>query len=165
MPTLTAPRVHPCIWYNYTAEAAAEYYTALIPNSSIELVSRYSAAAAKQMGIAEGTAMVVNFRLDGQLIMALNGGPQFPLTPAVSLVLTCADQAELDRYWERLLDGGKPSQCGWLTDRYGLSWQVLPQGLGQLMSSAKGEAGQRVMAALMQMVKLDIGVLEAAARG
>ena len=164
MASISIPRIHPCLWFDGNAEPAAEFYASLIPNSAIASVSRYSDEAAKQMGIAEGSAMVVMFRLDGQLIMGLNGGPKYPLTPAVSLVLNCADQVELDHYWDRLLVGGQPSQCGWLTDRYGLSWQVVPLGLSELLSKAKGEAGQRVMAAMMQMVKLEIAVLEAAAR-
>jgi predicted 3-demethylubiquinone-9 3-methyltransferase (glyoxalase superfamily) len=165
MASISTPRICPCLWFDGNAEPAADFYTSLIPNSAIESVSRYSAEAAKQMGIAEGSAMVVMFRLDGQLIMGLNGGPMYPLTPAVSLVLNCADQVELDHYWDRLLVGGKTSQCGWLTDRYGLSWQVLPRGLSELLSRSKGEAGQRVMAAMMLMVKLDIAALAASAEG
>ncbi len=165
MLSLSSPRLYPCLWFNYNAEEAARFYTQLIPNSSIQSVSRYPQAVAEQVGVSTDTAWVLLFRLDGQLIMALNGGPTYPLTPAASLMLTCTDQAELDHYWEALLDGGSSMACGWLTDRFGLSWQVVPQGLVELLSTGSSDVVGRVMEALMQMVKIDIGVLEAAARG
>lgn len=144
--------VMPCLWFDGAAEQAARHYCAIVPGSAIRNVMRQ----------ADGNAFVVEFDLGGRPCMALNGRPDMAFTPALSLVVTCADQAELDRVWDGLLEGGAPQRCGWLTDRYGVSWQVVPAGLGEMMR--KGDAAQRgrMMAALMPMVKLDIATLKAA---
>ncbi len=166
MATLVTPRIYPCLMFHTHAEQAAQYYCSLIPNSSIESVSRYTGESSQMAGMPEGTAMVVMFRLDGQLIMGLNGGPSNPMNQAVSLVLTCGTQTELDHYWQALLaDGGRPLQCGWLVDRFGLSWQIVPEGLMELVSGGDSAVAQRVLQQVWQMTKLDIAALEAAAGG
>jgi predicted 3-demethylubiquinone-9 3-methyltransferase (glyoxalase superfamily) len=147
------PRVTPCLWFDGNAAAAVEQYVALFPNS-------------RRLGAgADDTPVMVEFELDGQPFMALNGGPDYHFTPAVSFVISCADQAEVDHYWDGLIDGGAPSQCGWLTDRFGVSWQIVPTRLGELMSDPDAERAGRVMQAMLQMVKLDVAQLEAAAAG
>lgn len=151
--------------FDTQAEPAAEFYCSLLPNSTIDSVSRYTGPSAQMAGMPEGTAMVVLFRLDGQQLMGLNGGPSNPLNQSISLVLTCDTQAELDHYWNRLLDGGRALQCGWLVDRYGLSWQVVPKGLMELVSGSDPVVAARVLQQVWQMVKLDIATLEAAAGG
>jgi predicted 3-demethylubiquinone-9 3-methyltransferase (glyoxalase superfamily) len=155
-------RIAPCLWFNGDAEAAATQYVALFPNSRIGAVSRYGEGAP----FAAGTALMVEFELDGQRFQALNGGPMYKFTEAISLSIPCSTQAEIDHYWDGLLaGGGTPSQCGWLKDRFGLSWQVVPEALGRLMSGGDAAVTGRVVAAFMKMVKFDIAALEAAARG
>ena len=155
-------KVTTCLWFDTQGEDAAKFYTSLVPHSSITHVSRYGPG----MPMPEGTAMVVKFTLGGASYMALNGGPMFKHSEAASIVVSCDDQAEVDRLWSALAaDGGKAVQCGWLKDRYGLSWQIVPRRLEQLMTDPDSAKRQRTMAALMQMVKLDIGKLEAAHRG
>ncbi|TFU05989.1 VOC family protein [Polymorphobacter arshaanensis] len=154
--------ITPCLWFNGEAEDAAKLYTALFPDSSIGAVSRYGAGAP----FPAGTALMVEFSLGGQRFQALNGGPQFPHSEAISLSVACADQAEVDHYWDGLLaGGGSPSQCGWLQDRFGVSWQVVPAALGRLMSAGTPEQSGRVMAAMMKMRKFDVAALEAAFAG
>lgn len=135
--------IHPCLWFNGQAKEAAEYYCSIFPNSQITV----------------DTPMVVYFELDGRKIMGLNGGPEFKFNEAVSFVITCDTQEEIDHYWNSLTaNGGRESQCGWLVDKFGLSWQVVPANLGKLMSDP--EKGQRVIQAFMQMKKFDIATLE-----
>jgi predicted 3-demethylubiquinone-9 3-methyltransferase (glyoxalase superfamily) len=154
--------ITPCLWFNGEAEDAARFYTALFPDSKIGAVSRYGPDAP----FPAGTALMVEFNLGGQRFQALNGGPQFPHSEAISLSISCGDQAEVDHYWDGLLaGGGSPSQCGWLKDRFGVSWQVVPAALGRLMSAGTSEQSGRVMAAMMKMAKFDVAALEAAFNG
>lgn len=156
------PRISPFLWFDTQAEEAANFYTSIFKNSKIIKVSRYNDARPD----AKGKVMVVEFELDGQRILALNGGPHFKFTEAISLIVDCKTQVEVDFYWEKLsADGGQEVQCGWLKDKFGLSWQVVPEKLGQLMSDSDPARSKRAMDAMMKMKKLDIKVLEAAAAG
>lgn len=155
MPTIT-----PTLWFETQAEDAARFYTAIFPDSAIGAISRYSDAGPGPAG----SVLTVEFTLDGRPFVALNGGPDFPFTEAISFAIDCADQAEVDYYWQALLaDGGQEVQCGWLRDQFGLSWQVVPTRLWQLLNTGDEAQHQRVTAAMLQMVKLDIAGLEAAA--
>ena len=147
------------LWFDTQAEEAATHYTSIFPNSRIVNVSRYGSAGPRQ----EGTVMTVEFELNGQRFVALNGGPGHPFTIAVSFAVDCKDQAEVDSYWERLSDGGQEGPCGWLTDRFGLSWQIVPTVLPKLLGDPDREKSQRVMQAMLQMHKIEIAELEAAA--
>ncbi len=148
-------RISPFLWFNDNAEEAATFYTSVFKNSSIGQVSRYG----KNMPGPEGSVMVASINLDGQKFTLLNGGPHFKFTEAVSFVINCKDQDEVDYYWNTLTaDGGVESQCGWLKDKFGLSWQVVPEALSRLLSTGN----PKVMHALMGMKKLDIAVLESA---
>lgn len=150
------------LWFDNQAEEAANFYVSIFKNSKIVNLSRYGDAGPGP----KGSVMVAVFELDGQQFMALNGGPHFKLTPAISLVVNCESQAEVDQLWGKLLaGGGKPSRCGWLEDKYGLSWQIVPTALGKLMSDPDPEKSRRVTQALLQMDKLDIARLEQAYRG
>ena len=154
-------KITPFLWFNDKAEEAATFYASVFTNSKVLAVTRYGDAGPGP----KGSVMTVNFELDGQRFTALNGGPQFPFTEAVSFVVNCEDQQEVDYYWEKLMSGGgKPSQCGWLKDKYGLSWQVVPKVLPQLLKQPDAQKSQRVMQALLQMQKIDISALERAAR-
>ena len=155
-------KITPFLWYDTEAEEAATLYTSLFPNSTILAVNRYGAAGPGP----EGSVMTVSFELDGQRCVALNGGPAHPFTEAVSFVVDCTTQEEVDRYWDALTEaGGEESMCGWLRDRFGLSWQIVPSRLPELLSDPDGEKAQRVMQAMLQMKKIDIAGLEAAAQG
>lgn len=151
-------RITPMLWFDHQAEEAARFYASIFPNSKIGAISRYGESGPGP----KGSVMVVAFELDGRPFTALNGGPMFKFTEAISLVVNCADQKEVDHYWDRLTDGGAPVQCGWLKDKYGLSWQVVPTILPELMSGSDPVRSQRVVAAMMHMVKLDIGQLKKA---
>lgn len=156
---LKASRIKPFLWFDDRAEDAARLYTSIFPDSEIVQITRYPAGSPGPAG----KVMTVAFRLDGRDFVALNGGPQFPFTEAVSFVVECADQAEIDYYWDRLASGGgKPAQCGWLKDRFGLSWQVVPKDIGRYFWDPY--TAERVMQALLKMVKLDLAALEAAAQ-
>lgn len=156
-------KVAPCLWFDGEAEAAAAFYTGLLPDSRIERVSR---AAADTPGPPAGAVLTVEFTLAGRRFIALNGGPQFPFTEAVSLSIDCDDQAEVDRYWNAFLaNGGTASQCGWLKDRWGLSWQIVPRQLAELLGSADRAAAARAMQAMLTMRKLDVAVLQRAFEG
>lgn len=150
------------LWFDTQAEEAATFYCSLFADSKITHVSRYG-----EVGPGEdGKVMTVSFTLAGQEYIALNGGPHFQFTPAISLFVHCKDQAEVDRLWDALLaDGGAPSQCGWLTDKFGLSWQIVPERMMELMSDPDEEKSQRVMDAMMKMIKLDVPTLEKAYAG
>jgi predicted 3-demethylubiquinone-9 3-methyltransferase (glyoxalase superfamily) len=153
-------RITPFLWFDTQADEAANFYVSIFKNSKIKAVSRYGDAGPGP----KGTVMTVAFELNGQEFIALNAGPRFQFSPAISFVVNCDTQDEVDYYWERLMDGGgRPDQCGWLTDRFGLSWQVVPTALGRLMSSGDAERSKRVMQAMLQMKKMDIAKLEAAA--
>ena len=149
---------YPCLWFDTQAQEAAEFYTSLFPNSRIGTVATYP----KGSGEREGQVLTVAFELDGARYLALNGGPQFSFDEAVSITIDCEDQAEIDHYWEALTaDGGEEGPCGWLKDRFGLSWQVTPRNWDEIASGDPDRAA-RVFAAMMQMKKLDIAALEAA---
>lgn len=147
-------QISPCLWFDNQAEAAANFYTSIFKNSKIESVSRYGKEGYDIHGMKEGTVLTVVFQLNGQQFTALNGGPFFKFTEAISLQVFCETQEEIDYYWNKLTDGGEESQCGWLKDKYGLSWQVVPSILQKLMTDP-ARAG-KVTAAFMQMKKFDI---------
>lgn len=151
--------ITPCLWFDGNADDAVDHYLAIFPNSR----RRLSAADTEGAQIEKGSTLVVSFELDGRPFMALNGGPMHQFTPAVSFVVNCANQEQVDYYWEKLLDGGLESRCGWLVDRFGVSWQIVPDRLGELMADPDPERANRVMQAMLQMVKLDIAALERAA--
>ena|SRR5918911_1575000 len=156
------PRITPFLWFDTEAEEAAEFYCSIFPNSKITAVSHYSEAGPRPAGMV----MTVSFVLDGQDYVALNGGPEFKHSEAFSLLINCADQAEVDYYWEKLTaDGGEESQCGWLKDRFGLSWQVTPEGMMDVIRSDDPVRTQRAMQAMFGMKKLDLAALQAAADG
>ncbi len=157
MPTIT-----PNLWFDFQAEEAAGFYVSLFPNSRIRHIARYPEGAPGPAG----AVMTVDFELDGQPFVAINGGPQFPFTEAVSMMITCSTQEELDRYWDALTaDGGQESQCGWCKDRFGLSWQVVPEGMEEVFSDPDPTRAQRGMQAMLGMKKLDIEALRRAADG
>jgi predicted 3-demethylubiquinone-9 3-methyltransferase (glyoxalase superfamily) len=155
------PNLTPCLWFDTEGADAAELYTSVFPNSKIVDVARYGPAGPRPAG----TVMTVTFELDGQKFLALNGGPNFTFNEAVSFQIHCRDQAEVDHYWERLGEGGEPGPCGWLKDRFGLSWQVVPDRLPELLGDPDREKAQRVMAAMLEMGKIEIAELEQAAAG
>jgi predicted 3-demethylubiquinone-9 3-methyltransferase (glyoxalase superfamily) len=145
-------KITPFLWFDTQAEEAANFYCSLFKNSKVSSVSRYGAGGPGP----EGTAMSVTFTLDGQEFMALNGGPQFKFTEAISMFVNCETQAEVDELWQKLTEGGQEVQCGWLKDKYGLSWQIVPAGLGECISGPDAEGSRRAMNAMLQMKKLDI---------
>jgi predicted 3-demethylubiquinone-9 3-methyltransferase (glyoxalase superfamily) len=158
-------KITPFLWFNDKAEEAAKFYVSLFKNSKIVTVTRYGEGGAKASGRPQGTVMTVVFQLDGQEFMALNGGPTFTFSPAVSFLVNCETQEEVDRLWDRLTEGGKPVQCGWLTDKYGLSWQIVPTILGKLLQDKDPRKAEKVMKAMLGMVKIDIqGLLRASER-
>ncbi|WFR83845.1 VOC family protein [Arthrobacter sp. Y-9] len=151
-----------CLWFDGQAEEAAEFYVSVFPDSSVTAVSRYGEGAP----FPAGTALTVEFQLNGTPYQGLNGGPQFSFNEAISFSISCADQAEVDYYWDKLTaDGGSEGQCGWLKDKFGVSWQVVPQALGSIMSRDDAAGVGRAMQAFMGMQKFDIAALEAAYRG
>jgi predicted 3-demethylubiquinone-9 3-methyltransferase (glyoxalase superfamily) len=160
MPSVTQ-RVTPFLWFDGQAEEAANFYTSIFPNSKIRATSRYDDATAQTAGRPTGTIMTVDFVLDGQEFVALNGGPAFHFTEAISLVVNCETQAEIDHFWSRLSAGGQEVQCGWLKDKFGLSWQVWPRVLNDLLTGDP-ERAKRVMAKVMTMKKLDLAALKSA---
>jgi len=155
------PSTYPCLWFDTQAQEAAEFYTALFPNSRVTTTTTYP----KGSGDREGQVLTVAFELDGARYLALNGGPDFAFTEAISITIDVADQAELDRYWDALTaDGGEEGPCGWLKDKFGLSWQVVPKNWDEIANGDPDRAA-RVFTAMMQMKRLDIAALEAAAEG
>ena len=155
------PSITPNLWFDGNGEEAATFYTSVFPNSAIGAVTHYPADSPG----AEGSVMTVSFTLDGKEFVAINGGPQFPFTEAISLEIRCQDQAEIDYYWETLAEGGQESQCGWLKDKFGVSWQVVPQAWMDLFTDPDQAKVQRVTSAMLKMVKFDIAELERAAAG
>jgi predicted 3-demethylubiquinone-9 3-methyltransferase (glyoxalase superfamily) len=166
-PAMHIARIAPCLWFDTQAEDAANFYISVFPSSEIKQVTRYGKAGHEIHGRPAGSVMTVVFELNGLMFTALNGGPIFKFNEAVSLQVQCADQRELDYYWDRLREGGDPQaqQCGWLKDRYGLSWQVVPEMLAQLTANPDIEKTERLMAALLGMKKLDIAELQRAFAG
>jgi predicted 3-demethylubiquinone-9 3-methyltransferase (glyoxalase superfamily) len=155
-------KITPFLWFNAEAEEAATFYTSLFDNSRITNVARYGEGGPGR----PGSAMIVNFQLAGQELTALNGGPGHPFTDAISLYVDCRDQAEVNRLWDALTaDGGEPGPCGWLKDRYGLSWQIIPARLPELIGGPDPEKAGRAMQAMLQMQKIDVAALERAYNG
>ena len=152
-------KITPFLWFDTQAEEAAKFYASVFPNSKILKTARYGEAGPGP----KGSVMTVEFELDGQRMIALNGGPQFKFTEAISLSVDCKDQKEVDHYWTKLSQGGQESMCGWLKDKYGLSWQVNPAILVELLSSRDAKKAKRVMEAMLKMKKIDIAALKAAA--
>jgi predicted 3-demethylubiquinone-9 3-methyltransferase (glyoxalase superfamily) len=155
------PRIIPNLWFDTQALDAAEFYVSVFPNSRVTEVSHYTEAGPRP----EGTVLTVDFELDGQPFTGINGGPEFTFSEAVSFLVECADQAEVDYYWEKLTDGGAEIECGWLRDRYGLAWQVVPAGMGDLINDPDRERAARAMRAMLGMKKIDIAAMKAAADG
>jgi predicted 3-demethylubiquinone-9 3-methyltransferase (glyoxalase superfamily) len=156
-------KITPFLWFDNQAEEAVNYYVSIFKNSKITNVARYGDDAANVSGRPKGSVMTVAFQLDGQPFVALNGGPVFTFSPAVSFVVDCQTQQEVDHLWEKLSAGGEAQQCGWLKDKYGVTWQIVPSVLGKLMSDPDPAKAQRVMQAMLQMHKLDIAALQQAA--
>jgi predicted 3-demethylubiquinone-9 3-methyltransferase (glyoxalase superfamily) len=153
---LKTSKIKPFLWFEHQAEEAAKFYASVFRKSKVGKVSRYPEGSPGPAG----SVMTVEFRIEGQDFVALNGGPHFKFTEAISFVIECENQKEIDYYWDRLLDGGKPQQCGWLKDRYGVSWQVVPADLDRIFGGKDKAKAQRAMQAMLKMVKLDIKALE-----
>jgi predicted 3-demethylubiquinone-9 3-methyltransferase (glyoxalase superfamily) len=158
---MTASGFTTCLWFDTQAEEAAEWYLSIFPGSKRGGTARYTGAGPGPAG----SVMTVEFELGGQKFLALNGGPQYTFSPAISFQIMCDSQEEVDYYWDRLTDGGQEVACGWVTDKFGISWQVVPRVLPELMSDPDQEKAQRVAAAMLKMVKLDIGTLQQAYSG
>jgi predicted 3-demethylubiquinone-9 3-methyltransferase (glyoxalase superfamily) len=154
----SAQKITPCLWFDFNAEEAVAHYLAIFRQSRIVSTTRYGEAGPGPAG----AVMTILFEIDGQQVLALNGGPQFKFTPALSLIVNCDDQAELDRLWEKLAEGGAPGQCGWLSDKFGVSWQIVPRVLPSLLTSQDAKAADRLMRAVLTMKKLDIAELQQA---
>ena len=157
-------RISPCLWFDNQAEEAAQYYTGIFKNSRIKTTTRYSSAGQETHKKPPGSVMTVEFELDGQQFTALNGGPDFKFNEAISLQIHCETQDEIDYYWQRLTAGGDPAAqiCGWLKDRYGVSWQVVPANVNELFEDAESPGAQRAMEALLKMKKIDLAELQEA---
>ena len=155
-------KITPFLWFDDKAEEAVSFYTSIFKNSKIVKIARYGDAGAQVSGRPKGTVMIVAFQLEGQEFVALNGGPQFKFTEAISFVVNCQTQEEVDEYWEKLSAGGQEVQCGWLKDKYGLSWQIVPTIIGEMLSDPDPKKAERVMKAMLQMKKIDIKGLEQA---
>jgi predicted 3-demethylubiquinone-9 3-methyltransferase (glyoxalase superfamily) len=164
---VTTQRITPFLWFDNQAEEAVAFYTSIFKNSKVLTTARYTEEASQAAGRPAGSVMVVDFELDGQRITALNGGPHFKFNEAVSLVVHCQSQEEVDYYWDRLSQDGDPraQQCGWLKDRFGLSWQVVPDRVTALLTDRDPEKGRRAMAAILTMKKIDVAEVERAAAG
>jgi predicted 3-demethylubiquinone-9 3-methyltransferase (glyoxalase superfamily) len=156
---MASPRITPNLWFDTQGQEAAEFYVSVFPNSKITNVSYYGGAGPREAG----TVMTVDFELDGQPFTVINGGPEFRFNEAVSFLINCADQDEVDFYWSKLSAGGEEGPCGWLKDRYGLSWQVIPAALGELVGDPDPGRAQRAMQAMLGMKKIDVAALHAAA--
>jgi predicted 3-demethylubiquinone-9 3-methyltransferase (glyoxalase superfamily) len=158
------PKITPCLWFDDNAEEAVNFYTSVFKNSKIKTISRYGEAGHEIHGKSAGSVMTVAFDLEGQAFTALNGGPVFKFNEAISLQVNCEAQQEVDYYWEKLSEGGdeKAQQCGWLKDKYGVSWQIIPTVLGAMLQDKDPKKSERVMSALLQMRKIDIRTLEKA---
>lgn len=154
-------KITPFLWFNTNAEEAVTFYVSVFKNSQVNSITRYGEGGP----MPAGSAMTLGFTLDGCSFGAINGGPMFSFTPATSFVISCSNQEEVDYYWERLCEGGQEGQCGWLTDKFGLSWQVVPQNIKELLDSSDRVRAARVLAALMPMKKLDITTLRKAYDG
>jgi predicted 3-demethylubiquinone-9 3-methyltransferase (glyoxalase superfamily) len=155
------------LWFDHQAEEAAHFYTSIFENSKISRITRYGNERHEITGISEGAVMTVEFQLEGMNFVALNGGPQYKFTEAISFIINCETQEELDHYWEKLSDGGdeKAQVCGWLKDKFGVSWQIIPASLSEMVSDPNPEKSERVMRAMLKMKKMDIQTLKVAYEG
>jgi predicted 3-demethylubiquinone-9 3-methyltransferase (glyoxalase superfamily) len=151
-------KIAPCLWFDGKAEEAMNFYTSIFKNSKVGSVTRYGEAGPGE----KGSVMVATFEIEGQEFTALNGGPMFKFSPAISFIVHCGTQEEVDDFWARLLEGGAPQQCGWLTDKFGVSWQIVPTILPEMLQDKDAEKAKRVMQAMLKMVKLDIKLLKQA---
>jgi len=161
----TLQRITPFLWFDSQAEEAAKFYVSIFKNSRVVSTSRYDEEVSRAAGRPKGSVMTVAFELDGQELMALNGGPLFKFTEAISLVVNCETQREVDHFWEKLSAGGQEVECGWLKDRFGVSWQVVPTILSQVLTGADPEKSRRAMSAMLKMKKFDIDALKRAYDG
>jgi len=160
-----AQKITPFLWFNHQAEEAAKFYISIFKNSKIGKATRYDEEAAKATGQPSGSVMTIEFELEGQRFVALNGGPHFKFTEAVSFVVNCETQEEVDHFWSKLSAGGEESRCGWLKDKFGLSWQVVPVVLIEMLADKDAAKAKRVMNAMLQMDKIDIATLQKAYDG
>ncbi len=163
--TLAMQKITPCLWFDTEAEEAANFYVSIFKNSKIRSISRYGKEGFEIHRKPAGTVMAVEFEINGQPFLALNGGPQFKFDEAVSFQVHCKTQEEIDYFWNKLTEGGQESRCGWLKDKFGLSWQVVPTGLKEMLSGSDSEKSQRVTKAFLQMKKFDIAELRRAYEG
>lgn len=154
-------KIAPCLWFDGKAEEAMKFYTSIFKNSKVGKISYYGEAGPGK----KGSVLAVTFELDGQEFMGLNGGPNFTFSPAISFFVKCETQEEVDYYWDKLLQGGQPQQCGWLTDKFGVCWQIVPNVLGEMMADKDAEKSRRVMEAMLKMIKLDVKALKQAYEG
>jgi predicted 3-demethylubiquinone-9 3-methyltransferase (glyoxalase superfamily) len=164
MPKITQ-RITPCLWFDNQAEEAANFYASIFKQSKIGAITRYDDESSRVAGRPKGSVMTVEFELDGQKLTALNGGPLFKFSEAISLVVNCENQKEVDHFWDELSAGGEEVQCGWLKDRFGVSWQVVPTVLVELLQDKDPERSRRVMSAMLKMKKLDVDALQKAHQG
>lgn len=155
-------KINPCLWFSGNAEEAVNFYISNFKNSKIENISRYGSVGYEIHRMKAGTVMSIEFQLFGQMFVALNGGPEFKFNESISFILNCETQEEVDELWEKLSEGGEKGPCGWLRDKYGLSWQIVPTALGKMLQDKDTKKTDRVMAAMLQMKKLDIKILEQA---
>ncbi len=162
---IAASKINPCLWFDTEAEEAARFYCSIFKNSKVGTISRYGREGKQIHGKEAGSVMAVEFELDGQRFAALNGGPQFKFSEAISFQIHCDDQKEVDYFWAKLTDDGEEGPCGWLKDRYGLSWQVVPKVLFEMLVHPDQAKSQRVMKAFLQMKKFDIAALKRAYAG
>jgi predicted 3-demethylubiquinone-9 3-methyltransferase (glyoxalase superfamily) len=151
-----------CLWFDHEAEEAARFYTSIFKDSKMGTVTHYGESGAGASGRPKGSVMTATFQINGQQFMGLNGGPHFKFSEAISFVLNCESQKEIDEYWEKLSEGGEPGPCGWLKDKYGLSWQIVPAALEEMMQDKDPKKADRVMGAIIKMKKLDIKTLKEA---
>ena len=159
-------KITPFLWFDNNAEEAVNFYVSIFKNSKVGKVTRYNEASAKAAGRPKGSVMTAEFQLEGQNFVAINGGPHFKFTEAISFVIDCETQEEVDYFWEKLTaNGGQESQCAWLKDKYGLSWQIVPKVLIEMLQDKDAQKAQRVMEAMLQMKKIDIATLERAYEG
>ncbi len=158
-------KVTPFLWFDNNAEEAAKFYTATFKNSKIKDIAKYDKGGAEASGRPLGSVMTVSFEIEGQEFVGLNGGPVFKFSPAVSFMVTCETQEEIDRLWEKLAKGGQEQQCGWITDKFGVTWQICPSGLDKMLQDKDKKKAERAWKAMVQMVKLDIKKLRKAYEG
>jgi predicted 3-demethylubiquinone-9 3-methyltransferase (glyoxalase superfamily) len=158
-------RITPCLWFDDNGEEAVNFYLSIFKDSRITAVSRYGEAGAKVAGKPKGSVMTITFEIEGQPFVALNGGPLFKFTPAISFMVNCNTQEEIDHLWDKLSAGGRLEQCGWLQDKFGVSWQIVPAAMAEMMQDKNPEKSGRMFAALLQMQKLDIAALKRAYEG